>query len=113
MFPDGTLPHPGMSSIESVGNIHNNGGIVSWSESISSGRSNLQGMYADSVAIYRSSEIIMIEVGSFVRFMEGQEFNAPATIRYLSLKVVEINGDVAIITLLVDTKDVGGFQSRP
>ena len=54
VFPDGTLPHPGMSSIESVGNIHNYGGIVSWSESISSGRSNLQGMYADSVAIYRS-----------------------------------------------------------
>ncbi|MCB9020162.1 MAG: hypothetical protein H6546_07520 [Chitinophagales bacterium] len=54
----------------------------------------------------------MIEVGSFVRFMEGQEFNAPATIRYLSLKVVEINGDVAIITLLVDTKDVGGFPVK-
>lgn len=54
VFPDGTLPHPGMSSIERVGNVHNNGGIVSWSESISAGRNDLQGMYADSVAIYRS-----------------------------------------------------------
>lgn len=54
VFPDGTLPTAGMSSIESVSNIHNNGGIVSWSKAISNNRSDLQGMYAESVAAYRN-----------------------------------------------------------
>ena len=54
VFPDGTLPIPGMSAIESVGTIHNNGGIVSWSDSISNNKNDLYGMYADSVTIYNS-----------------------------------------------------------
>lgn len=54
IFPDGTLPHPKMSSIDNVRNIHNNGGIVSWSESIDRGQNDISGMYTDSVAIYRS-----------------------------------------------------------
>lgn len=55
IFPDGTLPIPGMSAITSVSTIHNSGGIVSWSNSIS-GKSNSMpgGMYADSVSIYNS-----------------------------------------------------------
>ena len=54
VFPYGTLPHPGMSFIEDVRNVHNNGGIVSWSRAISGNQDNMRGMYTDSVAIYRS-----------------------------------------------------------
>lgn len=54
----------------------------------------------------------MIEVGSFVRFREGKEHNAPSVIRYLNLRVVEINGNVAVITLLMNTKGVGNFAAK-
>ena len=54
VFPAGTLPFKGMSCITSVGVIHNNSGIVSWSNAIASKKEHMSGMYGDSVLKFRS-----------------------------------------------------------
>lgn len=44
IFPRGTLPVPGMSSISNISHVHNNLGIVSWSKAIGQG-SRIMGDY--------------------------------------------------------------------